>query len=182
MMQRIRQRWIGLSGRERTIVTVLGLTIAVALLMTQVVDPLLERLDLLDRQLAGKQRTINQLAELGGEYLTARAQVAEFDQRIAAGKGTFSLLSYLEESASAVQIREQIAAMQPQTAVSIQGYREITAELRLDGVPFSSLLKLLAKLEGSPYLVQVRRLQMTPKLDAPHRFDTRLTVATYEKE
>ena len=178
----LQQRWNGLSGRERVIVMGLGVMIMAALLFTLVIDPLLEQIDLLDRQLAGKQRTLNQLAIVGADYNTARVELAEFDQRIMAGQGTFSLLSYLEEAASAVQLRDRITAMQPQTSISHQGYREATAELRLEGVAFPSLLKLLAKLEDSPHLIQVKRLQVKPRPDAPHRFDAGLTVSSFDKE
>jgi general secretion pathway protein M len=176
------QRWSSLSSRERIVVVGLGIMMMVALLFTLVVDPLFDSIDLLDRQLGAKQRAISQLAIVGADYAMARAQLAEFDQRIMAGKGTFSLLSYLEEAASAAQVREQITAMQPQASVSSHGYREVTAELRLGGVPFPSLLTLLAKLEDSPHLLQVRRLHVKPRVDAPHRFDASLTVSTYDKE
>lgn len=182
MKQRIVLKWSSFSGRERMVVIALGIMMVAALLFTLVVDPLLERIDLLDRQLASKQRAISQLAIVGADYTMARAQLAAFNQRIMAGKETFSLLSYLEEAASAAKVRELIAAMQPQVSVSSQGYREVTAELRLEGVPFPSLLKLLAKLEDSPHLIQVRRLHVKPRLDAPHRFDASLTVSTYDKE
>lgn len=176
------QRWSSLSSRERIVVMGLGIVMVGALLFILVVDPLLERRDLLDRQLAAKQRALSQLALVGDEYTMARAQLAEFEQRITAGKGTFSLLSYLEEAASAAKVRERITAMQPQASMSSQGYREVTAELRLEGVPFPSLLLLLAKLEDSPHLLQERRLHVKPRLDAPARFDASLTVSTYDKE
>lgn len=182
MRHMVQQRWSRLSSRERSVVMGLGIMTVAALLLTLVVDPLLERIDFLDRQLGAKQRASSQLAIVGADYTMARAQLAEFDQRIMAGKGTFSLLSYLEEAASSAQVRERITAMQPQASVSSQGYREVTAELRLDGVSFPSLLILLAKLEDSPHLLQVRRLHVKPKLDAPHRFDASLTVSTYDKE
>jgi hypothetical protein len=41
---------------------------------------------------------------------------------------------------------------------------------------------LVAKLEDSPHLLQVGRLHVKPRVDAPHRFDAGLTVSTYEKE
>jgi general secretion pathway protein M len=182
MRQRAQQRWGSLSSRERMVVIGLGIVTVAALLFTLVVDPLLDEIDRLDRQLASKQRVLSQLAVLGAEYTMARAQLDAFDRRITAGQGTFSLLSYLEEAASAAQVREQITAMQPQASVSNQGYREVTAELRLGGVPFSSLLVLVAKLEDSPHLLQVGRLHVKPRVDAPHRFDAGLTVSTYEKE
>ena len=178
----LQQRWGGLSSRERMVVIGLGIMMVAALFFTLVVDPLLDRIDLLDRQLGAKQRVLSQLAVVGADYMMARAQLAEFDQRIATGKGTFSLLSYLEEAASAAQVREQITAMQPQASISSHGYRETSAELRLEAVPFPQLLMLLVKLEDSPHLLQVKRLHVKPRIDAPRRFDANLMVSAYDKE
>jgi general secretion pathway protein M len=163
-------------------VIALGIVMVATLLFILVIDPLLEKIDLLDRQLGATQRAITQLAVVGSDYSMARAQLAEFDERIMAGKGTFSLLSYLEEAASAAQVRDHIAAIQPQASVSSHGYRELTAELRLEGVPFRQLLMVLVKLEDSPHLIQLRRLHVNSRLDTPHRFDASLAVSTHDKE
>ena len=41
---------------------------------------------------------------------------------------------------------------------------------------------LLVKLEDSPYLLQVMRLYVKPRFDAPHLSDITLLVSTYDKE
>jgi general secretion pathway protein M len=182
MTHLLQQRWSGLSNRERIAVIGLGILVPGALFFVLVVDPLLERIDLLDRQIAVKQRAIGQLAVVGADYAVARAQQAQFDQRIMDPHGTFSLLSSLEEAASAVEIRDRITAMQPHASISSHGYRETSAELRLEGVPFPQLLMLLVKLEDSPHVLHIKRLHAKPRIDVPHRFDASLMVSAYDKE
>ena len=182
MTHLLQQRWSGLSSRERMVVAGLGILVAGALFFALVVDPLLEQIDLLDRQIAVKQRAINQLALVGTDYAVAQAQHAQFDRRIMNGKGRVSLLSSLEEATSAVAIRDLITAMQPQASRSNYGYRESSAELRLEGVPFPKLLMLLVKLEDSPHGLHVMRLHVKPRIDAPLRFDANLLVSMYDKE
>lgn len=181
MKQRLQQRWNGLSPRERLLVLGCGLVVAAGLLFVLAVDPLLERLDMLDRQIAGKERAIRELSILSADYEVARARQARLDERLAAGKGTFSLLSYLEESAAGAQVRDQIAAMQPQSEPTGQGYKETAVELRLEGVRVSQLLALLVKLEDSPHLLQIKRLHVKTRFDASHLSDVTLLVATYDK-
>jgi general secretion pathway protein M len=164
------------------LVVAAGIVLAAVLLFMLAVDPLIERLDLLDRQVAGKERAIRELAIVGADYSIAKTRHARLDDRVAAGQGKFSLLSYLEESAAGAQLRDHIAAMQPQTASSVEGYRETSVELRLEGVGFPQLLMLLSKLEESPYLLRVKRLQMKPRFDAPQVSDVTLLVSTYDKE
>ena len=182
MRRMIQQRWSGLSSRDRMVVMGLGCLMAPALVFVLVLDPLLERLEKLDRHIAAKQRAIQQLAVLGADYTIARAQQAQVDGRIAAGEGRFSLLSYLEESASAAQIRDHITAMQPQVSISSLGYKETSAEVRLEGASFPKFLMLLIKLEKSSYLLQIKRLHVKPRFDMPHLLDTTLVVSTYDKE
>lgn len=182
MRQILRQRWSSLSQRERLLVLGVGVLTAAALFFVLVMDPLLERLDRLDRVIAGKQRAIRELTTLGADYRAARAQQARLDERMAAGKGRFSLLSYLEESAAGAKIRDRITAMQPQASSSKQGYKETSVELRLEGVLLSQLLMLLVKLEDSPYPLQEVRLYIKPRFDAPHLSDITLLVSTYDKE
>jgi general secretion pathway protein M len=182
MIDAIRRRWAGLSGRERMVVAAGGLVVAVSLLFVLVVGPLLEQGEVLDRQIARKQRALRDLAAIGAEYAVARAHVARLEERMAAGQGKFSLLPYLEEAASAAQVRDRIVAMQPQIALPAQGYKETSVELRLEGVALPQLLNLLVRLEDAPYLLQVKRFQVKPRFDAPHLVEATLLVSAYEKE
>ncbi len=181
MRQRLQQRWYAWSPRERALVFGCGVVVAAALLFVLAIDPLLERLDTLDRQITGKERAIRELALVNADYAVARARQARLDERLVAGKGKLSLLSYLEELAAAVQVREQIVAMQPQGAPSGQGYTETSVELRLEGVRPSQLLSLLVKLEDSPYLIQIKRLHVKTRFDAAHLTDVTMLVSTYDK-
>jgi general secretion pathway protein M len=72
--------------------------------------------------------------------------------------------------------------MQPQPTQPAQGYRETAVELRLEAVSLPRLMALLVALEGSPYLVQIKRLQIKPRFDAPEQLEATLLVSTYEKE
>jgi general secretion pathway protein M len=181
MKTRLQEQWANLPGRQRTIAAAGGLLVAASLLFVLVVDPILERRDLLDRQIARQLRAIGELAVVGPEYVTARARLAQIEKRIEDGKGKFSLLPYLEEAAAAVRVRDRIVSMQPNPVSSAQGYKETAVELRLESLQFPELLALLVKLEDSPYVVQVKRLQVKPRFDAGHLLEVTLQVSTYEK-
>lgn len=182
MKEQLQQRWAGLSYRERVVVGVGGLVLAASLLFVLVVDPLVERRDILDRQIVRKQHALRELAEVGAEYEVARARLIRLEARMAAGQGKFSLLPYLEEVASAAQVRDRVTAMQAQVAPPMQGYKETSVEFRLEGVGWPQLLQLLVTLESAPYLLQVKRFQAKPRFDAPHVLEATLLVSAYEKE
>ncbi len=176
------ERWANLAGRERLLVAGGGLVAVASLLFALLVDPILERLDLLDRQIARQQRAMSELALVGAQYGDARTRLAQIEQRLKAGQGTFSLLPYLEEAAASAHVRDRIASMQLHPLPPAQGYKETAVELRLEGVLFQQLLALLVTLEDSPYLLHVTRLQIKPRFEAAHLLEATLLVSSYEKE
>lgn len=178
----LQDRWAALAARERVIVAGGGLLAALALAFVFVVDPLLERREVLDRQIARLQRALGELAGVGADYATARAKLGRIEKRLDEGRGKFSLLPYLEEAAAGAEVRDRIVSMQPQPTQPAQGYRETAVELRLEAVSLPRLMALLVALESSPYLIQVKRLQIKPRFDAPEQLEATLLVSTYEKE
>jgi hypothetical protein len=181
-MTALSHRWQALNDRERRLLLIGGALIALAALYTVVIDPLLERIEVQDQQLAKKTRAIRELASLAEDYRPLQTRLAQLEARLAPAGGGFSLPSFLEETASATRIRDRIAAMQPQVVPPSQGYKEISVEIRLDGVALSSLLDFLGRLEASPTLIQIKRFQMKPRYDAPHFFEASLRISAYEKQ
>jgi len=177
----LRERWAGLAARERLVVAGGTVVAAVSLIFVFIVDPMLERRELLDRQILRKQRAVLELTALGSDYAAARSRLARINQRIEEGGGEFSLLPFLEDAAAAAEVRDRIVSMQPQPTQPAQGYQETAVELRLDAVSLPRLLSLLVALETSPHLVQVKRLQLKPRFDASHLLDATLLVSTYAK-
>jgi general secretion pathway protein M len=181
MMQVLKERWRHLAPRERLIVSIGGAVVLASLLFLLVVDPLLTRIDKLERQAVRKNKERTELAQLAADYIAKRARVAQRELRLPPVSGSFSLLAFMEEAATSAQVRDRIVGMQPQTPTATQGYQESAVDLRLDGVQFPQLLALLVALEQAPYEVQVRHLQIKPKYDNPLNLDASLRIVTYAK-
>ena len=181
MISMLQERWRHLATRERTIVVV-GVTVVIAsLLFLVVVDPLLARIDRLERQAMRKSKDRGELSLLAAEYGAKQARLAKLEQRLPPADAPFSLLAFMEEAAASVQIRDRIVGMQPQQPTVLQGYQETSVDLRLDGVQLPQLLALLVALEQAPYDVQVRHLQIKPKYDNPVNLDATLRIVSYAK-
>lgn len=181
MLRHLTERWGKLSARERLVLTIGGGIVAAIMGFALVVDPWLEHLDRLDRQIARTHRHLQELGALGPEYTRSYARLATLEQRMAVGAGAFSLLPYLEDTAEAARVRDHITAMHPQTASPLQGYTETAVEMKLEQVAFPDVLDLLVKLEEAPALLQVKRLQIVPRFDSPQVLDATILVAAYEK-
>jgi len=181
MMHQLRERWIHLAPRERTILSIGGVVVIGSLLFLLVVDPLLAAMDRLDRQAAKKQRESNELAALGADYASKRGRLSRAEQRMPVTDSGFSLLAYIEDAANQAHVRERIAGMQPQVQALAQGYQETAVDLRLDGVQLPDLMALLLAIEQAPYDIQVRHLQVRPKFDNPVNLEATVRVVSYAK-
>jgi general secretion pathway protein M len=181
MMQTLRERWQQMSQRERTIVLVGGFVVGLSLFFVLVVDPILAKLDRLERQAVRKQKDIKELAVLSQEYATKRDRLAKVESRMPAQDSQFSLLTFMEGAATTAHVRERIAGMQPQVQALAQGYQETAVDLRLEGVQLPELLALLVAIDQAPYDLQVRHLQIRPKFDNPVNLDATVRVLSYAK-
>jgi general secretion pathway protein M len=181
MMGALQERWRHLAVRERMIVGIGGAVLIATLLFLVAVDPLLDRIDKLERQTVRKSKERVELASLAAEYMSKQARLAKLEQRLPNTDGQFSLLAFMEEAAASVQIRDRIVGMQPQQGTLQHGYQETAVDLRLDGVQFPQLLSLLVALEQAPYDVQVHHLQIKPKYDNPVSLDVSLRIVSYAK-
>ncbi len=180
-MEALRQRWNDFSARERWLIVGGGVVLVLGLLFAFVVDPILDHMTMLDRQHAKKGRDYEELVQAESTYRQLQTRVAKLEGRLAKSGGQFALLPFLEETAVSTGIRNQIVGMQPQPTVPMAGYQETAVEMRLDGMQLPQLLTLLAAVEEAPGLVQVKRLQITPRYDTPHLLQVTIRIASYEK-
>lgn len=181
MTQSLRERWRHMSKREQTLVLAGGIVLGFSLLFVLLVDPLLDTLDRLERQASRKQKDLAELAALSQDYLAKRDRLAKVESRMPASDSHFSLLTFMEEAATAAQVRERITSMQPQVQTLAQGYEETAVDLRLEGVQLPDVLALLVAIDQAPYDLHVRHLQMRPKFDNPVNMDATIRIVSYAK-
>lgn len=181
MMQQFRDRWHHMSKREQKLVLVGGIVLGLSLLFVLIVDPLLDKLDRLERQAVRKHKDLNELALLSQDYLAKRDRLATVESRMPAHGDHFSLLTFMEEAATTAHVRERITSMQPQVQTLAQGYEETAVDLRLEGVQLPDVLALLVAIDQAPYDLHVRHLQMRPKFDNPVNMDATIRVLSYAK-
>lgn len=181
MIQSLKERWRHLAPRERMILSIGGAVLLACLLFLALIDPLLTKMDTLERKTVRKQKERSELALLAAEYAAKQARLTQREQRLPPAESNFSLLAFMEEAAMSAQLRDRIVGMQPQQPTTVQGYQETAVDLRLDGVELPQLLALLVVLEQAPYDVQVRHIQIKPKYDNPVNLDASLRIVTYVK-
>ena len=170
-----------LSPRERVMVVVGGLFLCIVLIYTTLLEPIVDRMQRLDRLIAGKQSAIQELAVVRAEFVGVHAQARRIDQTIDAAADTFSLLAFLEEVADDVGIKSQIVAMRPQSAVSSSDYRENSVEVKIEKVDLSSVVDLLKAMHEASAVLRFKRFHLRPRFDDPEYLDVAFRVSTYER-
>ena len=170
-----------LSLRERVMVIAGGLFLFVVLIYTTAVEPIVDRMQRLDRIIAGKQSAIQELAAIRAEYDGVHAQAMQIDRTIDAVSDTFSLLAFLEEVAAKVHIKSQIVAMRPQAALPASDYRENSVEVKIEKVALPSVVDLLRAMHESSAVLRFKRFHLRPRFDDPTYLDVAFLVSTYER-
>ena len=72
-----------------------GIFLVTVLIYITAVEPMLDRMQRLDRLIAGKQSAIQELAVIRAEYVGAHARATQIDRSIDAVSENFSLLSLI---------------------------------------------------------------------------------------
>jgi len=190
LIQRLKDFFETRSRREQLFLLAAGVVVAGFLLYGLIRLPFTyqERMGSLDRLILQKEAYLKQLAELKAQYQKLNDQVSQIEAKIAqnqqaslSGRQGFSLLSYLEEVATNVHIRSNIAYMRPQTLPPSGGYREVAVEVKVENAPLDQIIRLLTALEQSPHLLKVRRLHLKTRFADPNYLDAVFLLSTYEK-
>jgi general secretion pathway protein M len=182
-IQRMRDYLETRSQREKVVLLAGGVIVAGLLLYSLIQLPFsyMERMETLDRLILQKEDDLKQLTALKTQYQKLHERIGRIETRIAQDRQGFSLLSYLEEVATASKIRSNIAYMRPQTMPQSGGYREMAVEVKVENAPLGQIVRLLTALEQSPHVLKVRRLHLKTRFADPNYLDAVFLLSTYEK-
>ena len=95
MMAALQERWRHLAARDRMLLTMGGAVVVASLVFLLLVDPLLARIDRLERQTFRKSKDRIELSALAAEYALMQARLDKLEQRLPSGDGQFSLLAFM---------------------------------------------------------------------------------------
>lgn len=180
MKARLSGWWRERNERERMMLGVGAVAVVVLAVYGLVVDPLLERSARLDRKITQRQEDLDRVTKLAGQYRVAADQVAVLNQRMSAA-GSFSLLSFLEESASAQQVRNRLASIRPQPPQTLAPYREVAAEVKLEAITLPQVVGYLEALDRAPQRIRIKSLRLKTRYSDPKLLDGSFVVSTYER-
>ena len=168
-----------LQRREQMLVVGAGVLVLVAALFTFVIDPILARGANLDRRLAAAGRQLAALQTLRGDYRHQQQIIDRIDAQLRRQSKNFAIFSHLEQVAGRAGIQDKIQSMNTVASPPNTVYKEDSVEVRMEGVSLAQLVDYLHRMERSPQVLKVKRLQVKPTRDNRQLLSVRLRVSVF---
>jgi Tfp pilus assembly protein PilO len=169
--------WRRLSWREQLMLGWGGVIVAGLLVYMFAVDPLLQKMAMLDRLIPQKQRELEQLNRLREEYAQLKRRV---DRNVRSLEADFSLSTFVEKTVLEKVGKPHLAGIKPQPELSFEQYQEVTVEARLERVTLGQITAFLSGLEAAPQRLRAKRLEVKSRFNEPDLLDAAITVAVYQ--
>ncbi len=167
-----------LSNRERLTLGIGGAVAFLLLLVFGVIAPYRDSLTRLDTRIDSRRQQLAQVQQLKQEYQALQRQASEVEAQLARSGG-FSLFSFVESAAGQIAGKENLTYMRPQPAVTHEGVREESVEIRVEKVRLEQVVRLLHAVESADALVRVKSLRLRNRFDDKSKLDAVLTVAAF---
>lgn len=166
-----------LAPRERMMVLGAGGVALLLIVWLGVVDPLVESLAKLDRDVARGRDDAATIGELVGRYRALHGEVDKLEKSAAGDQGGASLFAQLESIAVPIAGRERIIAMNPSTRAVGNELQEELVEVRIEGITMRALVSLLYAIESRDPPIAVERLAVKRQYKDQSRVDATVVVS-----
>jgi general secretion pathway protein M len=170
---------MNLGGREKLVMIAGGVAVVLFLFYRLGLSPALERLRMLDRLVATKERDLHEMKTLRETYLAQKRLMEEVNQSLAQRGQDFAIFSFLEDLATKTGIKNNIMYMKPALTTPGELFRESSVEMRLEGIALQQLTRYLFDIEQAPQLLRVRRMHIKPRAANPDQLDVTFQVSTF---
>ncbi|MBI5903340.1 MAG: hypothetical protein HZB84_07670 [Deltaproteobacteria bacterium] len=129
-----------------------------------------------EKKVAAKKAELASFDKLRDEYATELSIVAPLEKKLSQTRPGLSAGSIIEEIASGIGIKKNVASFKPLETKSDKGYEQSGVEVRVEGVTLNQLMNLIYRMEKHESLLLVREFSMKSRFDNPDLFDARLHV------
>ena len=168
-----------LQRREQVLVIGAGALVLLLAFFTFVIDPILARATNLERRLATADRQLAELQSLRGDYERQKRVIDRIDDRLRRQRRNFAIFSHLEQVAGRTGVQDKIQSMNTIASPPSTEYKEESVEVRMEGVTLQQLVEYLHRVENSPQLLRIKRLQIAPGRENRQLLSVRLRISVF---
>lgn len=169
-----------LNTREQLVIIIGGVISFFLIITTFIIKPAIDKANRLDKQIIQKRDAIKKIAELKEVYAKQVETINTINSKLETGKKDFPILSFLEDTARQVGIKEKIVEMKPFEASVGEQYKESSVELKVDGITMNQLVEYLYKIEHSDKILNIKKLKLKKMAKNEQFIDVKFEVATFE--
>jgi general secretion pathway protein M len=174
---RVLNTWNGLEARERLLVSIVLVLVAIALLYVIVIGPVLRAASRGEQRLATADQQLSVMQRLRRDYDDVQGRLAYVEQRIQSG-ARGNLRSTLESLAQQASVK--VESMEPQASPAHPKYRETKVEVGLRNVTLAQTVHYLHQIDIAPQALSVKSLRIRTRAEQPDLLDVTFTVSSFE--
>ena len=174
---RLRSAYEGLSDSERRLVLAAGATLALAILVFGVVNPVLSASARATQRVETAERELETVRELRKRYDDVQARLSRVERDIQSGPRG-EIFTTLESLARDSTVK--VDSMEPRTSPASDAYKETKVQVVLKGVTLAQLVNYLHRIEAARQVLSVKSLRMRTRQDKPEMMDVTFTVSSFE--
>ena len=169
-----------LAKREKYLVTLGGLCIAIFFLFQFLVFPFFEQKERLKRGVGVRETALKEIAVLGGEYKALKKGTQKIQSILAKRKRGFTLFSFLERAAGKAGVKDHIKYMKPSVSEGAGPYKESTVQMKLEKITLKQSVKYLYCIESSEKVIIVKRIEINQDKKETGYMDAIFHVMTFQ--
>jgi general secretion pathway protein M len=154
---------ISLKGRERKLIGILAAVLAVLLFQALVISPALKKRADLSSQIGRAKKQLVVLRALKREYDVIRDETQKINQRVSRRPPGFALFSFLDQTASRLNLKNNLTSMKPSRRVFGGDLAEDMVEVRLEGVSLENLVAYLYEIEKPGTAIAIASIRVQPE-------------------
>jgi len=166
-----------LAPRERALVLGAGGVTLLLILWLGVVEPLVDSLAGLDRDVLRGREDASSVGGLVARYRTLRAEVDQLERGATSDQSGASLFAQLEAISVPIAGRERIIAMNPSTRAIGNELQQELVEMRIEGITVRALVSLLHAIENREPPIAVERIAVKRQYKDQTKVDATVVVA-----
>ncbi len=148
---------------RKLLLYVLSGLLAVLLVWQFVVAAVFERLDSLDRDIASRRATLEEIRRIEREYHERHREFKLLESLLEGRSRDYTPLSFLEELVSESGLNYELVFREPRPMEGEAGLMVSSVRVELDEISMDELTEFLYEIENSPELLRIRNLNIRPR-------------------
>ena len=170
-----------LSLRERVAVGVAGVCVTLFFLLQFLLFPQIDKKEKLEKGVLARQKQLVEMVAMQSQYEQFSKTNTTLATTLSSRAEDFSLFSFLEQNASAANVKENIGYMKPSELSENDMVEQSMVEMKLQGISLKQLVAFLELTESSKNLVGIKRASIQVNSKENNTLDVILQIISVDK-